>query len=188
VCPKGCKNDTKAPLYDLAQPVLCEWALTLRSLRNLTIVSGGQTGADRAALDFAIKHGLAYGGWCPRGRLAEDGPIDRCYELQETTSRRYAERTEWNVRDSDATVVFTITPVVSGGTALTIDLATRLGKPWLHLSRDNGSATAEHACRLLDFLAEHDVKQLNIAGPRASQEPEIAAFVCDVLEAALAID
>ena len=77
-------------------------------MRGITILSGGQTGADRAALDFAIEYGLPHGGWCPRGRLAEDGPIDERYELTETPSHRYAQRTEWNVRDSDATVVFSI--------------------------------------------------------------------------------
>jgi hypothetical protein len=139
-------------------------------------------------LDFAIAHGIAYGGWCPRGRLAEDGPIDGRYQLQETSSRRYSERTEWNVRDSDATVVFTIEPIVSGGTALTVDLAARHGKPCLHLSRDTGVATSEHGRRLHEFLAANAVQRLNVAGPRASQEPEIAAFVRGVLEAALAFD
>jgi hypothetical protein len=162
--------------------------LELSSLRSITIVSGGQTGTDRAALDFAVEHGIAHAGWCPRGRLAEDGPIDGRYQLQETPSRRYAERTEWNVRDSDATVVFTITPTVSGGTALTVDFAARLGKPWLHLARDAGAAATEHARRLLDFLEENRVRIVNIAGPRAPQEPEIAAFVRGVLERALAFD
>ena len=80
-----------------------------QAVRGITILSGGQTGADRAALDFAIEFGLAHGGWCPRGRLAEDGPIDERYDLTETPSRRYNQRTEWNIRDSDATVVFSIT-------------------------------------------------------------------------------
>jgi len=158
------------------------------NLFGVTIVSGGQTGADRAALDFAIENGLVHGGWCPRGRLAEDGPIDAKYQIQETPSRRYAQRTEWNVRDSDATVVFTIAPTVSGGTALTVDLAIRLGKPWLHLSRDAGLTPTDYAGRLCEFLATHAVQRLNIAGPRASQEPEIAAFVRSVLERALAFD
>ena len=156
-------------------------------LRGITIVSGGQSGADRAALDFAIEHGIAHGGWCPRGRLAEDGPIDARYELQETSSRRYAERTEWNVRDSDATAIFTIGPQVSGGTALTVEFAARLGRPCLHLAEESGPAASDHARKLLDFLATHTARRLNVAGPRASQEPKIAAFVHDVLEAALAM-
>lgn len=155
-------------------------------MRDITILSGGQTGADRAALDYALEFGLTHGGWCPRGRLAEDGPIDERYGLEETPSRRYAQRTEWNIRDSDATVVFSISREVSGGTALTIALAGRLGKPCLHLSSDALSATgADPAEELLRFLAVHPVSRLNIAGPRASQEPAVGAYVRSVLVAAL---
>lgn len=149
--------------------------------RTITILSGGQTGADRAALDFAIEHGIAHGGWCPRGRLAEDGTIPPCYQLQETPSRGYAQRTEWNVRDADATVVFSVSPSVEGGTALTIALAKRLEKPWLHLFRDVPVAAQE----LRALLMDHSVQRLNVAGPRASQEPEVGAFVRAVLAAAL---
>jgi hypothetical protein len=162
--------------------------LTQSRLWEIAIISGGQTGADRAALDFAIEYGIAHGGWCPRGRLAEDGRIDARYRLKETPSRGYAERTEWNVRDSDATVVFTIGPQVSGGTALTVEIAARLDRPCLHLAEQSGTAASDHARKLLDFLATHAVGRLNVAGPRASQEPKIAAFVHDVLEAALAMD
>jgi len=72
------------------------------------IVSGGQTGADRAALDWAITHGIPHGGWCPKGRRAEDGPMDGRYQLQKTPTANYVQRTEWNARDSDDTVVFSI--------------------------------------------------------------------------------
>ena len=164
------------------------WISLVVDLRSVTIVSGGQTGVDRAALDFAIEHNIPHDGWCPRGRLAEDGPLDECYQLRETPSRKYAQRTKWNVRDSDATVVFSAARQVQSGTALTIELAERLGKPWLHLARENfaaGEVTADAAARLLAFLAEHDVRRLNVAGPRASQEPDIAAFVRSVLRAAL---
>lgn len=155
-------------------------------MRGITIVSGGQTGADRAALDFAIEFGLAHGGWCPRGRKAEDGPIDERYELTETPSHRYNQRTEWNVRDSDATVAFSIMREVTGGTALTLSLAERLGKPCLHLASERASATGtDPAAELLTFLGEHRVGRLNVAGPRASQEPLVAAFVRSVLVAAL---
>lgn len=81
----------------------------------MKILSGGQTGTDRAALDWAIAHGIPHGGWCPKGRKAEDGPIDGRYQLQETPSSSYVERTEWNVRDSDGTVVFSIAAVLTGG-------------------------------------------------------------------------
>jgi predicted Rossmann-fold nucleotide-binding protein len=80
----------------------------------LKIISGGQTGADRAALDFAIKHGMPHGGWCPQGRIAEDGPIDAKYQLHETPSADYVQRTEWNVRDSDGTVIFSVGKELSG--------------------------------------------------------------------------
>jgi hypothetical protein len=123
-------------------------------VRDVTILSGGQTGADRAALDFALEFGLAHGGWCPRGRLAEDGPIDERYKLTETPSRRYNQRTEWNARDSDATAVFSVTREVSGGTALTLGLVRRLGKPCLHLVGEESAAEGcDLADELLTFLA-----------------------------------
>lgn len=79
------------------------------------IVSGGQTGVDRAGLDFAIALGIPHGGWCPKGRKAEDGPIDNRYQLQETPRADYLQRTEWNVRDNDGTVIFTVNATLSGG-------------------------------------------------------------------------
>ncbi|QDU90885.1 Putative molybdenum carrier [Pirellulimonas nuda] len=157
---------------------------------DLTIISGGQTGADRAALDFALAAGLAHGGWAPRGRRAEDGPIDPRYGLRETPGWEYSQRTQWNIRDSDATVVFSLAEGVIGGTRLTIELARRLGKPWLHLPRDVGDKAAgdrEAACgaALRGFLTAYRVRRLNVAGPRASQAPGIEAFVDGVLRAAL---
>jgi hypothetical protein len=155
-------------------------------VKQITIVSGGQTGADRAALDFALEFGLAHGGWCPCGRRAEDGVIDERYKLQETPSSRYDQRTRWNVRDSDATVVFSIAREVSGGTALTLAIAEQQGKPYLHLASEAvAEGELDPARTLLDFLAEHRVSRLNVAGPRASQEPLVAAFVRGVLVDAL---
>jgi hypothetical protein len=150
---------------------------------NIAIISGGQTGADRAALDFAIAHGISHSGWCPRRRRAEDGAIPAQYLLRETPSSHYSQRTEWNVRDSDATVVFSIKPRLTGGTRLTFELARRLGKPVLHLSRDEADA-AVAAEELRAFIEDGPVRALNVAGPRASQEPEIGAFVDAVLTAA----
>jgi hypothetical protein len=156
---------------------------------RITIVSGGQTGADRAALEFAVEHGIPHAGWCPRGRLAEDGAIAPQYELQETPSRKYAQRTEWNVRDSDATVLFSSASRLRGGTALALETARRLGKPALHVHRGAAAGTdeaADAAAReLLHFLAAHAVRRLNVAGPRASQAPQIGGFVRLVLERAL---
>jgi hypothetical protein len=155
-------------------------------LRKITIISGGQTGADRAALDFAIERGIPHGGWCPRGRIAEDGPIAEKYILRETPSRKYSQRTEWNIRDSDATVAFTIGAALVGGTGLTMRLAAEFGKPAFHLARDAflgeaDAAVAAAAAELSRFLDEHEVSVLNVAGPRASQEPDVEKFVYEVL-------
>lgn len=148
---------------------------------ELTIVSGGQTGADRAALDFAIENGLPHGGWCPQGRLAEDGPLDEKYELTETTSSRYDQRTRWNVRDSDATLIVTIKPAMTGGTALTAQVAQQQEKPWLQIARETQKSLESAAELVRHSLREHNVQRLNVAGPRASQEPEVGDFVSVLL-------
>jgi hypothetical protein len=144
------------------------------------IVSGGQTGADRAALDWAIKHGIPHGGWCPKGRWAEDGPIDGRYQLQETPTENYVQRTEWNARDSDGTVVFSIGEVLTGGSRKTVALARKHERPVLHLSKASGVPTAEAALR--HFIGEHAIKVLNVAGPRASKESEVGAYVKEILD------
>jgi hypothetical protein len=145
------------------------------------IISGGQTGADRAALDWAIAHNVPHGGWCPRGRLAEDGPIPVRYALQETATSRYPERTERNIIESDGTVIFSMADAVEGGTKLTIDLARRLRKPHLLISAETKRG---HAAGLQRFVVEQGIKRLNVAGPRGSKEPRIADFVKQVLEEA----
>lgn len=134
----------------------------------MKIVSGGQTGVDRAALDVARELGLPTGGWCPRGRWSEAGPIDERYPLQETPSDDPAQRTEWNVRDADATLILA-RPPLTGGTALTADLARRMERPCLIVDPSNAD-TAERARR---WIAEHGVRVLNVAGPRESGEPGI---------------
>ena len=144
------------------------------------IVSGGQTGVDRGALDAALVLGLACGGWCPSGRWAEDGPIDPRYPLRETPSRDYPERTEWNVRDSDGTLVLT-RGRPKGGTALTIALARRHGRPLLVLDLAEDPDPAE--VRL--WAEAHGVSTLNVAGPRESQQPGIQDETCRFLERAL---
>jgi len=144
------------------------------------IVSGGQTGADQAGLDWAISHGVSNGGWCPRGRRSEDGPIDPAYQLVETPSRKYLERTEWNVRDSDATAIFTLDQDLDGGSRRTSDFAARLGKPWIHLR------PGVHPRFLARFLSARAVKTLNIAGKRESAQPGIHQFVMTFLSEALA--
>ncbi len=144
------------------------------------IVSGGQTGADRAALDFAVAHGIPHGGWCPRGRLAEDGTIPARYHLAETPSPDYAQRTEWNVSDSDGTVIFSVTSALAGGSKQTAEFAHQHRKPWLHLSRERDGPAA--AAKLRDFLIRNAISTLNVAGPRQSQEPEAATFTRETLE------
>ena len=133
------------------------------------IISGGQTGADRAALDFAIEHGIPHGGRCPRGRKAEDGPLATKYLLTETPSSSYPQRTEWNVRDSDGSVIFSIAPKLTSGSKKTIDFAIKHNKPWLHLHKSG--AAPEVA--LVEFIHKHEIATLNVAGPRASKEPEV---------------
>lgn len=150
-----------------------------RGLRK--IVSGGQTGVDRAALDVALAFGLEHGGWVPRGRRAEDGPIDQRYQLTETPSDHYAQRTAWNIRDSDATLILAATPRLRGGTRLTQELAQQSGKPWLCLAASAQKPDVAQAAALRGFLDAYDVQTLNVAGPRATQAPGIEAFVEAVL-------
>lgn len=146
------------------------------------VLSGGQTGVDRAALDVAIARGIPHGGWCPRGRRAEDGRIPERYLLRELASRAYAARTERNVVDSDATLVLAIgTP--TDGTALTVRLAAEHARPVLVVDLDAPPAPTTVAT----WLAEQHVRALNVAGPRESTHPGIhdraAAFLGHVLDA-----
>jgi hypothetical protein len=151
---------------------------------TLRIVSGGQTGVDHAALEFALARDWPHGGWCPHGRRTEAGPLEARYQLRETPSADYRQRTEWNVRDSDGTVIFSLAPRLTGGSAATAECARHLGKPWLHLT----AVTPRAAYRLVEFVTTHGIKILNVAGPRASEEPEIDGFVRRTLEKAFPAD
>ncbi len=146
------------------------------------IISGGQTGVDREALDFAIAHGIPHGGWCPHARLGEDGTIHTRYNLTETPSSGYQQRTEWNVRDSDATVIFSSAENLSGGTLRTVECSRNHRKPCLQLYR--GSDVQQNAAKLLAFIHTNNVKVLNVAGPSASKDPRIAESVHATLQAA----
>jgi len=144
------------------------------------IVSGGQTGADRAALDWALANDVGHGGWCPRGRLAEDGVIAAKYDLAETPDDKYSQRTEWNVRDSDATVIFSRAARLRGGSLFTMEMAALHDKPCLHLSGLQDAP--ENARQLRDFLRRHRVRKLNVAGPRASGERTVGAMVHEIFD------
>ncbi|MCI0591266.1 MAG: putative molybdenum carrier protein [Gammaproteobacteria bacterium] len=144
-------------------------------------MSGGQTGVDRAALDVALELNIPCGGWCPKGRRAEDGMIPLRYPLRETASIEYECRNEWNVRDSDASLIL-ICGELEGGTALTVEFAKNWGRPYLVVDLD-GQCEPQ---RIRGWLERHRIRSLNVAGPRESKVPGInqhaAAFLRKVLQ------
>jgi hypothetical protein len=154
-------------------------------VRITRVVSGGQSGADRAALDAALTLGLTYGGWCPAGGRAEDLPdppglLGRYPLLDETPPGSEATRTRWNVRDSDATLVLLLGDESSGGTRLTIEHATSLGRPCL-------VAEADDADRVSGWLGSFEEPiVLNVAGPRESEAPVLYAAAYRTLTTVLA--
>ena len=150
----------------------------------LTIVSGGQTGADRAALDFAIAHGIPHGGWCPLGRRAEDGVLDARYQLRETESRNYRQRTRRNVADSDATLILNLGELVDGSLA-TRQFAERANKPVCVVPLDADDLAAELR-RVRERLAAHRIEVLDVAGPRESERPGIYSRALAFLESLFA--
>ena len=145
------------------------------------IVSGGQTGVDRAALDAAISLGIPHGGWCPKGRIAEDGVIPSHYQLNETDSADYPTRTELNVIDSDATLIL-YRDELQGGTDLTRRLAKKHEKPYLLVDLSERM----NAIAVRKWLHENDVRVLNLAGPRKSSVPGIEKTSQRFLERLLA--
>lgn len=145
-----------------------------------TIVSGGQTGADRAALDFAIVRGIEHGGWCPAGRRAEDGPVAAKYLLTETESEGYRARTVCNVRDSDATLILNLGEL-EGGSLETQRIAERRHKPVRVVQLDSPVTDADLEA-LRDWLRINAVARLNVAGPRESKRPGMYEAVRALLE------
>lgn len=146
------------------------------------IVSGGQTGVDRAALDAAMEAGFEVGGWCPQGRRAEDGTIPARYPLDETPEPRYSQRTRWNVRDSDGTLMLTAgEPGVSEGTALTARIADELDKPLWQSRLNHMPQTAP----VVQWIEGHGIDVLNVAGPRASEVTGIYAQAKSFMETLL---
>lgn len=141
------------------------------------IVSGGQTGVDRGALDAAIELGIPHGGWCPKGRYAEDGPIPDRYQLLELASSDYKVRTEQNVIDSDGTLIL-YRERLQGGTALTNRLAKEHEKPLMRIRIDR---TIPYAT-IITWLVDHEIRVLNIAGPRGSSYAELHQQTCDIVK------
>lgn len=140
-------------------------------------MSGGQTGVDRAALDLALELDIPCGGWCPRGRLAEDGVIADRYPLRETASARYEERTVANVVDSDATLVLT-SGQPTGGTAYTVETARVQGRPVLVIDVEAGRVSP---ATVVDWVMARGVQVLNVAGPRESTAPGIYTITREFL-------
>jgi Circularly permutated YpsA SLOG family len=151
------------------------------------IISGGQSGADRAGLDFAIARGLEHGGFVPRGRNAEDGRIADRYNLVELTTSSYPARTRRNIEESDGTVIFSLEHFLSGGTKLTRDYANKIGKPLLHIFDTrkkrifNPNSRRLEIQALTDFLCSNKIEILNLAGCRESREPGVYEWTLAML-------
>lgn len=132
---------------------------------------------DRAALDWAMQNGIAHGGWCTKGRRAEDGRIPDRYLLQETPQRHYRQRTKWNVRDAEVTLVITSSSELSGGSLFTRDCADKLGRPCVHVYPGEGWRQC-----LKPICDRRSIRVLNVAGARSSKAPGIERFVNEVLD------
>jgi hypothetical protein len=177
------------------------FSVSRQIIQRERVVSGGQTGVDRAALDAALQLGWPVGGWCPLHRRAEDGRIPSRYPLTETPVRSYAVRTEWNVRDSDGTLALVLAEI-SSGTQLTIAAADRLGKPCRieYLGIDPGCVKsgrlifpdaetvtlAGQVAQVVHWIQRTGIRVLNIAGPRGSTSPHVYSvareFVVELLK------
>jgi hypothetical protein len=145
------------------------------------IISGGQTGADRAGLDFALEVGLEHGGYVPKGRKAEDGRINDRYRMTELSNPSYSVRTRRNVLESDGTVIFSLNSDLLGGSELTARCAQKTSRPLLHLHAAGKISLDEKAQHLRDFIDSRRLATLNVAGSRESQEPGVYQFTLDLL-------
>lgn len=157
------------------------------------IVSGGQTGVDRAALDAALESGVQVSGWCPLGRRSENGRIPERYPLRETPARSYAVRTEWNARDSDGTLILVLNEI-SSGTKLTIEAAKSLQKPLqiVHLEPathpqllGDENSIEDSIALVVDWIQRHRIRSLNVAGPRGSSNARVYALAKSFVTAVL---
>lgn len=135
------------------------------------IISGGQTGADQAALDAAIKTGISHGGWIPKGRRTENGILPDRYKLKEMPTSNYPKRTEQNILDSDGTLI-TSHGNLTGGSSLTRKLAKKHNRPWIHIDLTK-TDTAQAAKSIHSWLDRNNIQTLNVAGARASKDPKI---------------
>ena len=150
------------------------------------IISGGQTGADQAALDVAIQLGIPHGGWIPKGRITEKGTLPDKYLLREMPDSSYARRTEQNVIDSDGTLIISHGSL-TGGSELTLKFAQKHNRPWLHLNLNRMLAVrAAHQMNI--WLKKHDIQVLNVAGPRASHDPLIYEATANIIQKAVSMD
>lgn len=159
---------------------------------TLKIISGGQTGVDRAALDIAIKLGIEHGGWCPKGRRCEStidpiasDTIPDHYRLKETETADYSERTKLNIRDSDATLILIPgkNTIITDGTILTRQELNLKNKRFLEIDLMNSPDMQT----ILNWIISNNIKVLNIAGPRESQYPGVYRLSCEFLEKLLSL-
>jgi hypothetical protein len=152
-------------------------------VRIAKIISGGQTGVDQAALDTAVALGIPHGGWVPKGRKTENGGLPDKYKLKEMPTSSYAKRTEQNVIDSEGTLIISLGPL-TGGSELTHKTAMHHDRPCLHIDlRVLDPHKAVKTVRA--WIAHHGIKVLNIAGPRASETPNIYDMTANILKAIL---
>ncbi|MFO7555011.1 MAG: putative molybdenum carrier protein [Desulfobacterales bacterium] len=150
------------------------------------IISGGQTGADQAALDVAIKLGVPHGGWIPKGRVTEIGVLDNKYKLQEMETTNYNKRTEQNIIDSDGTLILSHGRL-TGGSDYTREMAILHHRPWLHIDLEKIGAF-QAAEKIKSWITENDIEVLNVGGPRASKDPAIYDATVDILETVFYLD
>jgi hypothetical protein len=146
------------------------------------IISGGQTGVDRAALDAAIKLTIPHGGWIPQGRLTENGSLPPEYRLRETDNTSYADRTEKNVLAADGTLIISRGPL-TGGSEYTREMAVRHNRLWLHIDLKQIPAF-QAAVAINDWISKRGIEILNVAGPRASKDPKIYKDTLNIIESA----
>jgi len=147
------------------------------------IISGGQTGADQAALDASIKYSLPHGGWIPKDRLTENGPLPDEYQLKEMPTSSYPKRTEQNIIDSDGTVIISHGKL-TGGSKLTKKLAEKHKRPFLHIDL-NRTPVFIAASEINNWVIKYGIEILNVAGPRASKDSEIYEDTRYIIEGAI---